>query len=342
MLLFGCQLDLLWTAVGGAQGSSARPRDVGGILRRVLTLCAIATLPQPSARRERAPENRHDTTVAAGRYTPPDPRRSAYKDEQEIGNLRREVTIALEVSHPHLVRTLGTVLVDAGCGFSSPGLVMEIKRGGSLAELLHGPSSLPSDTHTAGTAGLADGATHSIDRLPQRDQPTLAHGRPVPSAELRQRLVHEVLSGLAYLHELSIMHRDIKTANVLLDGDLHAAVCDFSISTRFSMELTNSVGTLRYMAPEVCFGRYDAKADVFAYGMLLWETLHVEVPFSESHSMKAFFLSYSGKRPPIQLAPPLDRYVEFIQRCWHQSPEMRPSAATALALVEGLSVGATV
>jgi hypothetical protein len=74
--------------------------------------------------------------------------------------------------------------------------------------------------------------------------------------------------------------------------------------------------------------------------MLLWETLHVAVPFAESQGAKAFFLNHSGRRPPIQLMPPLDQYVELIQRCWHQSPEMRPSTATALRLVEGLSVGA--
>jgi serine/threonine protein kinase len=162
----------------------------------------------------------------------------------------------------------------------------------------------------------------------------------VLTAELRQRLVHEVLSGLAYLHELSIVHRDVKTANVLLDGDLHAAVCDFSIATRFGMEHTSCVGTLRYMAPEVCFGPYDSKADVFAYAMLLWETLHIAVPFAASDGLKAILWTCEGQRPPIQLAPPLDRYEKLINRCWHQSPEMRPSMAKTLALLEGLMAGA--
>jgi len=207
-----------------------------------------------------------------------------------------------------------------------------------LAELLDGPGSpsspTPSATHIAASAaGVAYGANHGIDSLlPSRH----GHGRPVLSAKLRQRLVHEVLSGLAYLHELSIVHRDIKAANVLLDDDLHAAVCDFSISTRFGMELTKCIGTLRYMAPEVAFGPYDAKADVFAYSMLLWETLHVAIPFAESHGFKALMLSYNGQRPPINLSPPLDRYKEIIQRCWHQSPEMRPSMAQTLGLLEGL------
>ena len=267
--------------------------------------------------------------------------RSAYKDEQEVGNLRREVAIALEVSHPHLVRTLGMVLIDGGHGYGRPGLVMELKSGGSLAQLLHGPSlpssATPTATHTASTEGGDDGASHGIDRLsPRGRRQPVREKRPVLAAELRQRLVHEVLSGLAYLHELSLIHRDIKTANVLLDDDLHAAVCDFGISTRFGMELTMCVGTLRYMAPEVCFGPYDAKADVFAYAMLLWETLHVAIPFGESQGYKALLCNYNGQRPAIQLAPPLDRYEELIQRCWHQSPEMRPSMTNALALMEGL------
>ena len=99
------------------------------------------------------------------------------------------------------------------------------------------------------------------------------------------------------------------------------------------------VGTLRYMAPEACFGPYDAKSDVFACSMLLWETFHVAVPFAESNGMQAVIRLQSGQRPPIQLAPPLDRYEELIRRCWHPSPGMRPSMAETLALLEGLLVG---
>ena len=274
--------------------------------------------------------------------------RWAYKDEKEIGNLRREMTIALEVSHPHLVRTFGTVLINGW-----PGLVMELKSRGSLAQLLHGPSTPSSHTpsvapHTTDllytTSSTANGEMtakfacedHGSDSLPPKRQ---GHGRPVLTAEFRVRLVHEVLSGLAYLHELSIVHRDIKSANVLLDDDLHAAVCDFSISTRFGMEHTMGVGTLRYMAPEVCFGPYDASADVFAYAMLLWETFHIAVPFAESNGLKAIMNMREGQRPPIQLPPPLDRYEELIHRCWHHSPEVRPSMAKTLALLEGLMAG---
>ena len=64
------------------------------------------------------------------------------------------------------------------------------------------------------------------------------------------RIALEVASGVAYLHQQEVIHRDVKSANVLLDADLHAKVSDFGISTTFGPEHTAETGTYRSMAPE--------------------------------------------------------------------------------------------
>ena len=69
---------------------------------------------------------------------------------------------------------------------------------------------------------------------------------------------------------MQVIHRDIKSANVLLDDRMHAKVSDFGISTTFGPEHTAETGTYRCMAPEVItHQRYDHHCDVFSYGVLL-------------------------------------------------------------------------
>ena len=81
---------------------------------------------------------------------------------------------------------------------------------------------------------------------------TTALAAPALELATLSRIVVEVASGVAYLHYNGVMHRDIKTANVLLDESRHAKVTDFGISTRFGrMEYTAETGTYRHMAPEV-------------------------------------------------------------------------------------------
>ena len=75
-------------------------------------------------------------------------------------------------------------------------------------------------------------------------------------------LAMQIAAGINKLHSSGMMHRDIKTGNVLIDDQLHAKICDFGIATRFGMQHTADVGTTRYMAPEVLFGPYDERADM--------------------------------------------------------------------------------
>ena len=140
-------------------------------------------------------------------------------------------------------------------------------------------------------------------------------------------MVNEVASGVAYLHYNGVMHRDIKTANVLLDEARHAKVTDFGISTRFGRaEYTAETGTYRQMAPEVILHKpYNYKCDVYSYGILLWETLHRQVPFTGFAPLQAAFaVAMEHARPPIALREQLQCYTPLITSCWETEPNDRP------------------
>lgn len=85
------------------------------------------------------------------------------------------------------------------------------------------------------------------------------------------------------MHNLGIVHRDVKSHNVLIDEGFKVKVCDFGLA-KFTADLNKGTmqyaGTPTYMAPELFMKRqYDQSVDVYAFGCLLWEIMNREVPF---------------------------------------------------------------
>lgn len=173
-----------------------------------------------------------------------------------------------------------------------PAMVLEFMHGGSLHALLHAPTSGPLEAYKKGSIAL------------------------------------EVASGLAYLHAQGILHRDIKTANILLDEQQHAKVADFGISRTFGGELTAETGTYRTMAPEVITHQnYGSKCDIYSFGILLWELTHQQMPFSDYSPLQAAFaVAMERRRPPISLSTELEAYGPLIACCWQHDPLARPDA----------------
>ena len=107
--------------------------------------------------------------------------------------------------------------------------------------------------------------------MPLGRQPTL--GWPV-----RNSIALGVANGLAYLHEecvRTIIHRDVKAANILLDEDFQAVLADFSLAEFMDChDDLHIIGTYGHMAPEYMLaGKFTEKADVFSYGIFLLELI---------------------------------------------------------------------
>lgn len=122
-----------------------------------------------------------------------------------------------------------------------------------------------------------------------------APGRPVMTWETRVKVAAGAARGIAYLHEdchPRIIHRDIKSSNILLDNSFEALVADFGLA-KIAQELdlnthvsTRVMGTFGYMAPEYATsGKLSEKADVYSYGVILLELITGRKPVDTSQPL---------------------------------------------------------
>ncbi|XP_073112922.1 serine/threonine-protein kinase STY46 isoform X1 [Elaeis guineensis] len=141
------------------------------------------------------------------------------------------------------------------------------------------------------------------------------------------RVATDVSKGMNYLHQNNIIHRDLKTANLLMDENEVVKVADFGVARVKGQSgvMTAETGTYRWMAPEVIEHKpYDQKADVFSFGIVLWELLTGKIPYEDLTPLQAAFgVVEKGLRPIIpEHAHP--KLAELLERCWQQDPSLRP------------------
>eukprot|EP01097_Dermamoeba_algensis_P005996 TRINITY_DN3774_c0_g1_i1.p1 TRINITY_DN3774_c0_g1~~TRINITY_DN3774_c0_g1_i1.p1 ORF type:complete len:520 (+),score=48.87 TRINITY_DN3774_c0_g1_i1:147-1706(+) len=151
----------------------------------------------------------------------------------------------------------------------------------------------------------------------------------------RLKLAKDAAQGIAWLHGMGVIHRDLKTKNILYDRNGNAKVCDFGLAQfiRPEVDVTDEnnkpKGTPLYMAPEVLQNkRITKKVDVYSFGIVLWELLTGEAPFPSHEDMKSFTdaICIESERPSLT-ALPLDvpkSCKKLLQRCWHPNPDVRP------------------
>jgi len=167
-----------------------------------------------------------------------------------LDQMETEVLVLSSVQHPNIVQLLGSSMDGV-----APCLVNALMEGGSLQDRL-----------ACNVVGVGN----------------------VPlTANKRITVLADVARGLAYLHSsVHIIHRDVKSANILLDKFDVGRMGDFGISkaltatnsqgaTATHMQTQNVVGTLVYMAPEYLKGKLSFKVDAFAFGLVVLETLTI-------------------------------------------------------------------
>ena len=170
-------------------------------------------------------------------------------------------------------------------------------------------------------------------------------GSQAISWSVRLRIAEELARGLAYLHQENVIHRDIKSLNVVLDGGLHAKLCDFGLATlkvhsqnsfqasqRNSKEIVSElVGTCRWMAPEtMCDGLFSRASDIWALGMVYFELASRQVPYqSLAQDIQIMYRlsQYQAETVPTQCRFEVPQFATLMERCWAQRTQERPTAA---------------
>jgi serine/threonine protein kinase len=173
---------------------------------------------------------------------------------------------------------------------------------------------------------------------------------PMPISEA-SRLLGQIASALDYAHQHGVLHRDVKSSNVLLDSENNAYLTDFGIAKMIegASELTGSgiIGTPQYMSPEQCQGRKDltGATDVYSLGVMLYEMLTGRTPYQAETPLAVIHMQITGSPlpPPSSLRSDLSEDIEaVILKALAQEPKDRWPTCGAMAQAFAQAVAARV
>lgn len=224
-------------------------------------------------------------------------------DEQACNTIiEREVGIMTLAKHPTIVKFIGYSKLDFH-DENNVVIIMELAKNGSLSNVIK-----------------------SIQEN---------NGPKDYSNTSKQIILVGIARGMKYLHDRGIIHRDLKTGNVLLDEKFCPKITDFGMSK--SMEFGHSYsqsqygGTIPYQAPEILRNTpYDRKIDVYAYGILMYEIIHDSFAFPELENGKLSAFDFRNKVINESYRPKFDFPVnpslqQLIEQCWQDDPNKRPT-----------------
>ncbi|XP_032384823.1 mitogen-activated protein kinase kinase kinase 20 isoform X2 [Etheostoma spectabile] len=152
----------------------------------------------------------------------------------------------------------------------------------------------------------------------------------------------EMARGMHYLHSeapVKVIHRDLKSRNVVVAADKVLKICDFGAS-KFLTHTTHMslVGTFPWMAPEVIQSLpVSETCDTFSYGVVLWEMLTREIPFKGLEGLQvAWLVVEKNERLTIPSGCPAS-FAELMRNCWATEPKERPMFKQILSTLESMS-----
>lgn len=209
--------------------------------------------------------------------------------EEFFKDFESEAALMKHLRHPNVLLFLGACMMPPDIC-----ILMEYMQRGSLYRILH----------------------DSTIRLPW---------------DLRRRMAIDAARGMNYLHRSDpiILHRDLKSHNLLVDENWKVKVCDFGLSRIVEQTLSatlTSCGTPCWTAPEVLRNmRYTEKADVYSFGIVLWEMATREDPYRGMPPFQVVFAVGTQKiRPSVPSSCP-SGWARLMVDCWAEDPEARPS-----------------
>jgi serine/threonine protein kinase len=149
----------------------------------------------------------------------------------------------------------------------------------------------------------------AMEYLEGRDLDRRLRDREPMSLAQKLELALSIAEGICHAHACGVVHRDIKPANVFVTNDGLVKILDFGLARLVSSDMTRSglmVGTVNYMAPEQLRGeKSDHRADIFAFGVLLYELLSGKRPFQGDTAAATMYKILHESPEPLGLVDPL-------------------------------------
>ncbi|KAJ5068734.1 serine/threonine-protein kinase sty46-like isoform x1 [Anaeramoeba ignava] len=150
----------------------------------------------------------------------------------------------------------------------------------------------------------------------------------VLSSSQMKNILLGIARGMNYLHCSGMLHRDLKSLNVLLDLQYNVKICDFGMSRMKQDQnvMTGLIGSYYWMAPEILANiKYDEKIDVFSYAIVLYELVARKIPYDRLNPIQvAVGVLNEDLRPTLPDNVPKS-LSDLIQACWDKNPVSRPS-----------------
>ncbi|XP_065160708.1 mitogen-activated protein kinase kinase kinase 13 isoform X3 [Atheta coriaria] len=139
----------------------------------------------------------------------------------------------------------------------------------------------------------------------------------------------QIASGMHYLHSHKIIHRDLKSPNVLIGQHNVVKISDFGTSRTWNGMVSTKMsfaGTVAWMSPEaIQESACSEKVDIWSFGVVLWELLTCEIPYKDMEQSAIMYMVGCGKlHPPIPKTCP-EGFKLIMQMCWKFNPKDRPS-----------------
>jgi len=183
-----------------------------------------------------------------------------------------------------------------------------------------------------------------------QDLQHIIHDNPKMPLDRILNFARQIAEALAAAHAEGVVHRDLKPQNLLVDKNDQIFVCDFGLAKSFEegaigMTRTGAfLGTPRYMSPEQVEGKpADNRADLYSYGLILYELVTGDVPFTGESTLKVMYQRIQEKpKSPKLIKPDLPNWlVRIIMRCLERNPDDRyQNAYEILADLQGSLSGA--
>ena len=233
--------------------------------------------------------------------------------EKNITEFKREVSSFISLNHPYLLIFFGVIAEPKHLS-----IITEYCPGGNLHELLYKKKHI------------------------------------YLSWKIRKEFLLQVAIGMNYLHTNNppILHRDLKSLNILLTNDIKKSnditdikIADLGLSVvNEKKNLSNErVGTCHWMAPEVInCQRYTTKSDVYSFGIIIWEVCTRERPYDSINNRETILYRVSVKRerPNIKMMPndTPEKLKELMEQCLEHEPNKRPSFENIIKIIKEIDL----